>query len=51
MFKKKIKMISPYGKRVVKIPKSNKPLSTRKLIKILKKAGISEEEFLKGFGK
>ena len=44
--KKQVTLISPDGKRKVKIPDTDELLSEREIKKILKKAGISEEEYI-----
>jgi hypothetical protein len=47
--KKQVTLVSPDGKRKVKIPDTDELLSERKIKKILKKAGISEEEYIEAY--
>lgn len=48
LFKRKpyVTLVSPDGKRKVKIPDTDEILTEKQIRKILKKAGISEEEFI-----
>jgi len=47
IFEKKVTLWSPDGKRKVKIPNTDRILTEKEIKKILKKSGISEEEFEK----
>jgi hypothetical protein len=46
MFRKKVTLISPDGKSKIKILDTDEMLSERQIKRILKKADISEKEFI-----
>lgn len=51
LFKRKtyVTLVSPDGKRKVKIPDTDEMLTEKQIKKILKKTGISEEEYIKAY--
>ena len=44
-----VTLVSPDGKRKVKIPDTDEMLTEKQIKKILKKTGISEEEYIKAY--